>query len=478
VDAPPVQDEASPSTGDGRRRPSAATVGWVTALAVLGGAIAWVVLTGMRPSFDAYGWLVWGKQSLRGDLNLNGAPSWKPLTFLFTLPYAFFGDRQPGLWMVTATAGGLATGVFAARIAFTLTDRGDGRPWAPFLAAGCAAIGVLGLGGYWHLVLISSSDPLVVALCLAAIDFHLRDRTLLAYSMLVAAALARPETWLFVLGYAVWAWLYRPGMRTSILVSVLLIPAAWFVIPALSSRSWFSAGTLALDYPGQIHGNKIVGVWNRFIGLYSTPMQIAWVVVVGLALLLRDLRALALILTAGVWVIIEIGFAYHGWPAVPRYLMEPAAVLTVLVAVAIGRAVAFAPAWPVVLRWLAPLAAVALIATLVPTYVQRVRQSGRLITAARGFALRINNLHAVILADGGAARIRSCGRPVTVLGYQSTLAWEVDMNVWSVGFRPGLDIRRGAPIVLFKPHGTGWSVRPIHTSPRNSARCAALRTEA
>ena len=61
-----------------------------------------VAVTGMRPDYDAFGWLVWGRQVLHWNLNTDGAPSWKPLTFLFTLPYALAGSTQVWLWTVTA----------------------------------------------------------------------------------------------------------------------------------------------------------------------------------------------------------------------------------------------------------------------------------------------------------------------------------------------------------------------------------------
>ena len=105
-------------------------------------------------------------------LNTDGAPSWKPLPFVFTLPYAVFGNAQVWLWMVTSVAGSLAGVVFAARIAFRLTGPSPGRAYAPYVAAAVAGLGVLGLDGYSHLVLIASSDPLIVTLCLAAIDCH------------------------------------------------------------------------------------------------------------------------------------------------------------------------------------------------------------------------------------------------------------------------------------------------------------------
>ena len=107
--------------------------------------VAWVVSTGMRPSYDAFGWLVWGRQVLHWNLNTDGAPSWKPLTFLFTLPYALAGaNPQMWLWMITSSAGALAGGVFAARIAFWLTGPFPRRRWARWAAAAFAGIGVFG----------------------------------------------------------------------------------------------------------------------------------------------------------------------------------------------------------------------------------------------------------------------------------------------------------------------------------------------
>ena len=70
-----------------RRRSRVPT--WVlVAVLVLLAAIAFVVLTRVRPAYDAYGWLVWGHQAVHLNLDLNAAPSWKPLPFLFTLPYS------------------------------------------------------------------------------------------------------------------------------------------------------------------------------------------------------------------------------------------------------------------------------------------------------------------------------------------------------------------------------------------------------
>ena len=116
-------------SGDGPAPPERARTRWsrippwiVVSALVLLAAVAFVVLTGVRPAYDAYGWLVWGRQAVHLNLNLNAAPSWKPLPFLFTLPYSLIpGQAALWLWMVTAVAGAFAGSVFAGRIAYRLS---------------------------------------------------------------------------------------------------------------------------------------------------------------------------------------------------------------------------------------------------------------------------------------------------------------------------------------------------------------------
>jgi hypothetical protein len=442
--------------------------------AVLAIAVVWVVLTDMRPSYDAFGWLDWGRQTLHWDLNTDGAPSWKPLTFLFTLPYALTGPNpQVWLWMVTSTAAALAGSVFAARIAFRLTGPAPQRRYAPWIAGAFAGIGVLGLNGLSELVLIANSDPMVVTLCLATIDAHLCGRHRLAMVALVLAGFGRPEAWAFVVIYAGWMWREEPAGRLLWVASVLALPAAWFIVPGLTSHSWFSAGDLALGSANVIHGNKVIGVIDRLRGLYELPMQIAVLLAFGLALIRRERTWLGLAGAAVLWVAIEIAFAYHGWSAVPRYLIEPGAVFVVLAGAGVGWVLAYAPPWPGVVSRLGVVPVLALVVALAPSARARVRVTHGELHAARHAAREMTRLEAVIAADGGAAAIKACGQPVTLLGYQSEVAWATGLSVGNVGFRPGVSIRSGVPIVLLKPHDSGWQVRPYHTS----QRCDRLRTD-
>ena len=78
---------------------------WSTGIGItlLSAVIVFVART--RPGFDPYGWLVWGRQTLSLSLDTNAAPSWKPLPYLFTVPYALAGHYQLRLWMITAVRG-------------------------------------------------------------------------------------------------------------------------------------------------------------------------------------------------------------------------------------------------------------------------------------------------------------------------------------------------------------------------------------
>jgi hypothetical protein len=455
----------------------------IVAGGVLAAAIAWVQLTHMRPSYDAFGWLDWGRQVLHWNLNTDGAPSWKPLPFLFTLPYAVLGaNPQVWLWSVTATAATLAGAVFGARITYRLTGPSPQRPWAPYVAGAFAGLAVLGINGYSEQVLIANSDPMIVSLCLAAIDAELSGHPRLAWAALVLAALGRPEAWAPAAVYAAWSWRRRPALRPLLLAGAVVIPVAWFTVPALTSRSWFISGDLALGQATVIHGSKLVGVLSRLRSLYELPMQCAVVFALALAVARRDRIWLTIAGSALLWVVVEIIFAYHGWSAVPRYLFEPAAVLVVLAGAGVGRVLAYVPSpaavsrFTTAARWVPPLAVLVLVGALAPSARSRARTAHGEFHEARHAATELSRLEAVIRREG-AARIKACGQPVTLLGYQSELAWAIGLNVGNVGFRPGKSIDLGVPIVELKPHDDGWQVRPFHVAAGDASSCDGLRTD-
>ncbi len=448
---------------------------WIAVAAlVIGLAIAFVTAVRVRPAYDAYGWLVWGRQAVHLRLNTNSAPSWKPLTFLFTFPYTLvLGRSALWLWQVTAVAAGFAAPVFGGRIAYRLAaPAGEGHRVARVVAAVLAGAGVLGIEGYWHFLLIATADPMMIALWLAAIDCTLSGRFRAGWVLLVLVCLGRPEASPLVLAFAAWAWVGRRVPRWLLIAGVAAVPLLWFGIPALTSKSWLIAGKVLDESTTAFPGNKELAVLKGFSGLYELPMQLAGLLALAVAVVLRERTWLLLIAAAASWLVVDIALALHGSGVAPRYTFEPAAVMIVLAGATLGRLLVLEPHRIPIVR----LAALAAIGGLVVSMATPARIRARLfhngIVLGRQWAKQLDRLHLVVRREGGTKRILACGQPVTTVPYQSILAWELDRNVDEVGWTPGWSIRHGAPMIYFMPVGAGWRVRAIHTTPR----CHRLNT--
>ena len=442
-----------------------------------------------RPSYDAYGWMTWGHETLHLSLNLGGAPSWKPVPFLFTVPYALAGHYQLWLWMVTATAVALAGPVFAARIAYRLVGgselRLDPEPirrYAPWVAAFVAGAGVLGIEDYFHYILSSQSDPMIVTFTLAGLDMFLIGRYRWALVLGVLAALGRPEVWPFLALFGLWAWFKLPSMRWMLLAGAAVVLFMWFGIPTITNGRPDIAGQLAQGSPRELHSNRLLGTLGRVHEILYLPVWIAAAIATAIALLRRKWVVVAMAAGVVVWAIVEIAFAYHGWPALPRYVFEAGGVVAVLAGVAVG--------WLMlegsrlgqvgIPRWSGVLAAAVLVATMIPGAIHRVRVEHADLTAQHARTHEISLLASVTSALGGAHHILDCGQPVTDVAYASTLAWLYGIDVGSVGgFQQHVEAAELAnpslPKVLFHPLAQGgWSVQPWHTRPGQVARCAGL----
>jgi hypothetical protein len=282
-------------------------------------------------------------------------------------------------------------------------------------------------------------------------------------------------------------------MRRQIAAGVVLIPVLWFGIPALTSKSAFSAGSLAQNSPRMLHGNKITGTWGRFTQLDAASVKLAALFAVILGGLRRD-RAV-LMLTGGVllWVVVEMAFALHGWPAVPRYLFEAAGGICVLAGVFAGRVILDAP---IVVQWLrdrlpgarqrwswvgssttAGLAAAFVLALFaaaaVPAVHQRYREESADLHGQRARTHEILLL-AQVVEHLGAAKIRACGHPDIPIAFQSILAWDMGTNTGWLYFSRKHEREHPHPIVNFYPHSYGWQVIPGNTAPAMRAACQGL----
>ena len=447
-----------------------------------------VVWARTRPSYDAYGWLVWGYQTLHGSLDLGGAPSWKPLPYLFTVPFALFGHYQLWLWMITATSVALAGPVFAGRIAFRLTGGGDLRHdpdpirrYAPWVAAIFAGAAVLGLEDYFHYILSSQSDPMLTTFVLAGIDMFLIGRYRWTVVLGVLAALGRPEVWPFLGLFMIWAWFKVPKMRWMLVGGVVVIAFMWFGIPTITNGRPNISGELAKLSPRALHSNRLFGTIGRYHELEYLPVWIAAILTAAYALVRRRWVVLALAVGAAGWVVVEIAFAYHGWPALPRYMFEAAAVAAVVAGVGVGwllvEATRIGHGVP---RLAGAVVVAALVVSVVPGAVSRARTERKDLRHERGRTHQIALLQSATNRLGGSRHILNCGQPVTDVGYVSPLAWLYHVDVGSVGgLQQGVEkselLNPAIPKVLFKPLSQGgWNVEPWHTRPYQVARCAGL----
>jgi hypothetical protein len=139
----------------------------VLALALAGATL----LFPTTPTYDPWSWIVWGRQIVHHSLDTVEGPSWKPLPIFFTLPFSFFGEAAPNMWMVVARACGLLSLVAA----FGVARRFVGG-WAGIVGGLFATFALLTALDYVRVVALGNSEGMLVLVLLVAIDRHLRGR--------------------------------------------------------------------------------------------------------------------------------------------------------------------------------------------------------------------------------------------------------------------------------------------------------------
>jgi hypothetical protein len=207
-----------------------------------------------------------------------------------------------------------------------------------------------------------------------------------------------------------------------------------------------------------------------------------------------------LVLAAGtvLWVLVEAGFALHGWPAVPRYLFEPVAMTAVLAGVALGIVVHELPGLlrgaltrfspqrfsrfvPPAAAWATGLLVLAVGLSMVPSARSRLHIERKDLTHERTRAVELNKLSVVVSRLGGSSRILACGQPNIPIGYQSTLAWDMGINVGILYYAPNSQDYHlhPHPVVNMYPVTNGWKVSPgrvnFAKTPQQLAACNRLR---
>jgi len=462
---PPEGQPSSPP--DGSERDGRSLLGryawWLVGLGVVLAAAIVLRWADTRPGYDPYGWLNWGYHTLRGTLDLGGAPSWKPFTFIFTVVYSLFGHWALYLWMLTAVSISLSGAVFGGRIAYRLTAREDGPRWTAWAAGLFAGAAVLGIQDYFHYLMSAQSDSMLVSVCLAAIDQYLCGRLRWAFWLGVLAGLGRPEVWPFVGVYGIWLIVKRPEMRKMVIAGGVITLFLWFGVPTITNGRPNIAGQLALKSPRECTGGKIACTVNRFTALDYIALELAALLVLGLALLRRNWTVVALAGMAVGWVVVEIAFVLHGFPGVPRYLFEPAGLTAVLGGICFGWLLLDAKRyWRALPSWAGIPVAAVLLVLMVPQGIDHARAEHKDINHERARTQQINRLGALVAALGGPAKVQACGWPVLNVEYVSVMGWYLHRNTGVIGYRPKIELAKKRPDLYFVPLPNGWSVTPNH----------------
>lgn len=439
---------------------------WLVGLAVVLAAAIALRWANTRPGYDPYGWLNWGYHTWRGTLDLGGAPSWKPFTYVFTVVYALFGHWSLYLWMLTAVSISFSGSVFGGRIAYRMTARegGGGRgrlaAWGAALFAGAA---VLGIQDYFHYLMSSQSDSMLVAVCLAAIDMYLSGRLRWAFWLAVLAGLGRPEVWPFTFVYGIYLLRKHPNMRKDVVGGAVATLFLWFGVPTITNHRPNIAGQLALKSPRECTTGKIQCTISRFGALDYVAIQLAALLALGLALLRRNWTVVTLAGMAAGWVVVEIAFALHGFPGVPRYLFEAAGLTAVLAGICFGWLLLDAKRyWRVLPAWAGIPVAAVLLVVMIPKGIANARAEHHDIYHERARTVEINKLGSLITALGGPKKVQACGWPVLNVEYVSVMGWYLHRNTGVIGYRPKIELAKKRPDVYFTPLPNGWKVVTNH----------------
>jgi hypothetical protein len=430
----PAAAPTNPQAARPQRLPRllAAIVAACVALAALSAAVLPTV-----PSYDPWAWIVWGREVFDPHLSfaVSGGPSWKPLPVCFTAVYGLFGAAAPTLWVITARAAGLLALVGAYRLGALLAARVAGAGGSlgrglVALAGVIAAAGVILTHDWVYYMFRGTSEPMLVASCLWAVDRHLAGRRGSAFVLLLAASLIRPEAWPFLLVYGVWLWVRVPSLRAVVVLGWLAVPFFWFVPPWVGSGQPFLAASHAKSYNGHLGTNRFVSVMQRGATLQLVPVLVAGLVGVALGWWRgRDRVVLGVAACALAWWVLVVGMTLDGYPGLDRFFLPAAALTCVLAGVGVAALANRAPAL------LAPLVVVVLVGVSVPFAAARVSTDWKQKGIASQAVTRLDQLSAAVAAAGGRDGVYPCRSSFAAVnhGVQTALAWKLHVTLGRVG---------------------------------------------
>ena len=479
VDSPHLRPTSGSSgSGESRGVSSSGSLGRAARSPAVRAVLACLLLAALSavvlptvPSYDPWSWIVWGREVSDPHLSfvVSGGPSWKPLPFLFTTVWGFFGGAAPTLWVTTARWGGLLGLVAAWRLASRLV----GGRRAGACAGLLAVLGVVLTQDWFYYFFHGTSEVVLIGASLWAVDRLLEGRHGQAFALGVAASLIRPEWWPFIGLYALWLWLRVPqfktiAMRLAILAGLALLPVLWFGPPWVGSGQPFLAASHAAQYNGHLGSSPFRTVVARGADLQVLPALIAAVIAVAIGWLRdRDRLLLAIGVAIAAWWVVVVGMTLDGYPGLERFFLPAAALTCVLGGVGIvriaelagqlvrGRSGSLAVAVPIVVG-------VVLVAVSIPLSSTAITAARESFPANKASAASQSQLAAAVRTVGGHDAVYPCKTSFAGVnhGMQTSLAWKLHVTLEKVGTAmraPGVD--------FIGPH-SGANGEAAHVDPR------------
>jgi hypothetical protein len=404
------------------------------------------------PTYDPWAWIIWGREILHLDLSTVDGPSWKPLPILLTTPFALFGGLAPALWVFVGRAGTIA----GAFLLFRLGRRFGGLPGA-FAAAVPYAL------AWWTLRngAMGSSEGLLVALVLLALERRLDGKPRSAFLCLLGAALLRPEAWPFFGLYGLWLLWREPRLRALVVAGFVALPVLWFL-----PEWWGSGDPLRAMHRAQnprsnspaFADDPVRAVVDQFHLMLSQPVRLALFALafsVAAGVVLRRVLPRrsptdgemafvgAILVVATLWVAEVALMTNDGFSGNIRYLVMPHALVCLAAGIGVGWLLRLALG-----RLAAGLGVVAIALGLATGYVFAKPDLVHLRVDLNSISYQArltNEVSGLVARAGGASRLRACGDLYTGPFQVPLIAWNLHVHTTDISSLPAV-----RPAVVFR----------------------------
>jgi len=416
------------------------------AVAVAGVVLATAIsalLIAPAPTYDAWAWLLWGREVASLSLSTQEGPAFKPLTVAVCTVLSLLGPAAPVAWVLISRAGAVVA------------------VWVAYRAAGALSAAAVALtGAFLAYTAAGAETGWTTAFVLLALLAWRDGRVRAAIVWGFACALLRVEAWPFLALAGVVAWRRHPELRRLLAACAVAVPVLWFAPEWLSSGHPLRSGARArVSNPGQpateaapalaaLREAAALPLWPLWLGALFAPPRLRPVLLGGLA-----------------WLGLVALMAQAGFSGEPRYSLPGGACVAVAGAAGLLKLARRHAAWAV-------LVAVGLLAAAAPK-VAELPQLRRDQAYQRALDA---DLGRTIAAAGGRTALLACGRPYVGRLRGPLLAYRLEVEKRRVGFDPRPPgvvfrsrLRAGAPI---EPGATGFRPRARTDHWEVVVRCA------